>query len=134
MWNIKVMPRFGDMDILGHVNNTVPVQWFELARNPLFKIFDPKLKIDRTEWPLIMAHTDYDYLEPMAFAEAEIKTWVAKIGNKSFTLHHEAWQGGKKCVSGDAVVVYYDFNVGKSVPLPDEKKKLLEAHKQPTEK
>jgi acyl-CoA thioester hydrolase len=93
MFTITVTPRFGDMDILGHINNTVPVVWFELARNPLIKIFDPELKLSKKTFPLIMAHTDYDYVSQLYFQhDVEIRSWISKIGNKSFTVYQEAWQ------------------------------------------
>jgi acyl-CoA thioester hydrolase len=53
---------------------------------------------------------------------------VSRIGNKSFTIYHEAWQQGRLCVKGCAVVVHYDFNTEKSTPLPEDKKKLLMEH------
>ena len=91
MFTITVTPRFGEMDIFGHINNTVPVLWFELARNPLFKIFDSQMKFSRETFPLIMAHTDYDYLDQIYFQyEVEIRSWISRIGNKSFTMYHEA--------------------------------------------
>ena len=129
MFNITVNPRFGDMDILGHINNTVPCVWFELARNPFYTIFDPDLKLSKDTFPLIMAHTDYDYTGQLYFHhEVTIKTWVSKIGTKSFTVYHEAWQQGRLCVKGNAVIVHYDFNVEKTTPIPEDKKKLLAEH------
>ena len=129
MFNITVTPRFGDMDILGHINNNIPSQWFELARNPFFKIFDPDMRFSKSTFPLIMAHTDYDFTDQLLFHnEVEIKTWVSKIGTKSFTVHHEAWQQGRLCVSGNAVIVHYDFNTEQTTPLPDNKRKLLAEH------
>jgi acyl-CoA thioester hydrolase len=127
MFSIIVTPRFGDIDILGHVNNTVPSYWFELARTRLMKIFDSELKLTRQTFPLILVHTDYDftgqlYIQP----DIEIKTWVSKIGTKSFTITHEAWQEDRLGVKGNAVVVYYDFNSEQSMPIPDDKRKLLE--------
>ena len=115
--------------MLGHINNTVPVVWFELARNPLIKIFDPKLELAKENFSLIMAHTDYDYLKQLYFQhEVEIRTWISKIGTKSFTVHHEAWQQGRLCVKGNAVVVHYDFVRQKTTPIPEDKKKLLTEH------
>ena len=129
MFSITVTPRFGDIDILRHVNNNVPSQWFELARNPFFYIFDPELKLKKETFPLIMAHTDYDFTGQISFPdEIEIKTWVSKIGTKSFTVHHEAWQHGKLCVKGNAVIVHYDFNTEQTTPIPDDKRKLLAEH------
>jgi acyl-CoA thioester hydrolase len=117
------------MDALGHINNTVPAVWFEMARNPLFKIFDPDLKLALDKWSLIIARTDYDFIGELYFHfDVEIRSWVNRIGNKSFTIHHEAHQQGRLCVKGDAVVVHYDFMAGKSTPIPEDKKKLLEEH------
>lgn len=129
MFTTTVNPRFGDMDALGHINNTVPVVWFELARNPLIKIFDPQMKLRRETFPLIMAHSDYDYVDQLYFQyEVEIKTWISRIGTKSFTVYHEAWQQGRLCVKGSAVLVHYNFNTEKSTPLPEDRKKILAEH------
>jgi acyl-CoA thioester hydrolase len=117
------------MDILGHINNTVPVAWFELARNPLFRIFDQEMKLSRESFPLIMAHTDYDYVAQLYFQyNVEIRTWISRIGTKSFTVYHEAWQEGRLCVKGSAVVVHYDFNTETTTPIPEDKKRLLSEH------
>jgi acyl-CoA thioester hydrolase len=132
MFKITVTARFGDMDILGHINNTVPVVWFELARNPLFQIFDPDMKLSRETFPLIMAHTDYDYVDQLYFRhDVEIRSWISRIGTKSFTVYHEAWQQGRLCVKGTAVVVHYDFNTEKTTPIPEDKKRLLAEHMLP---
>jgi len=120
------------MDILGHVNNTVPVVWFELARNPLYKLFDPDLNLNKKTFPLIMAHTDYDYVDQLYFKyDVELRTWVSRIGTKSFTMYHEAWQQDRLCVKGNAVIVYYNFNIEKSEPIPEDKKALLAQHMRP---
>ena len=129
MFQTTITPRFGELDALGHINNIAIGTWFELARNPLFGIFNGSLPIRPETWPLIMAHADYDFIEPIQFPqEVEIRTWVDKIGNKSFTLFHEAWQGGRLCASGRAVLVYYNFNIQQSEALPDAIKAQLQEH------
>jgi acyl-CoA thioester hydrolase len=131
MFTTTVSPRFGDMDILGHINNTVLPVWFEQARNPLFKLFSLDLDIRQETWPLIMAHMDFDFVGELFFrANIEIRTVVSLIGTKSFTLRHEAWQEGRLGVKGNAVIVYYDFLKKETVPIPDDKRKLLEEHLQ----
>ena len=129
MFSITVSPRFGDVDVLGHINNTAPALWFEQARNPFFRYFSPDLVISHETWPLIMAHTDFDFVGELFFGyDVEIRSYVTRIGTKSFTILHEAWQREKLCVKGNAVIVYYDFRVKQSIPIPEEKKKLLEDH------
>jgi len=111
------------------INNTVPVLWFETARNPLFRIFDPELKLTRETFPLVMAHSEYDYVSQLHFrCDVEIRTWITRIGTKSFTVYHEAWQEGRLCVKGSVVVVHYDFSAEQSTPVPEERKKQLAEH------
>ncbi|MDR0376461.1 MAG: acyl-CoA thioesterase [Spirochaetaceae bacterium] len=129
MFITTVTPRFGDVDGLGHINNVVLAGWFELARNPLFRIFEPNLNLSHETWPLIMAHTEYDFVDQLFFQhDVELRTWIGRIGVKSFTVCHEAWQEGRLCTTGAAVVVHFDFQKSKSTPLPEEKKKLLAEH------
>ncbi|MDR0313371.1 MAG: acyl-CoA thioesterase [Treponema sp.] len=129
MYTITVTPRFGDVDVLGHINNTAPAIWFEQARNPFFRIFSPDLVISLDTWPLIMAHTDFDFVDELRFGhDIEIRTGISRIGTKSFTIYHEAWQQGKLCVKGNAVIVYFDFNTRQSRPIPEDKKQLLAEH------
>jgi len=117
------------MDFLGHINNATLALWFETARNPFLRIFVPDLNIKMETFPLIMAHTDYDFMEPLSFQpEVEIRSWIIHIGKRSFTVYHEAWQKGHLCVKGSAVMIHYDFITKQSVPLPDDKKKILATH------
>jgi acyl-CoA thioester hydrolase len=129
MFITTVSPRFGDVDGLGHINNTVLAAWFELARNPLFRIFNPSMDISFPHWPLIMAHTEYDFVGELFLPyEVEIRTFINHIGTSSFTLYHEAWQQARLCVTGKAVLVHYDFIKKQSIPLSEDKKLLLAEH------
>jgi len=129
MFCITVTPRFGDIDILGHVNNIVPAHWFELARTPIMKIFDPELRLTKETFQIIMAHSDYDFVGQISFHyDVQIKTWISRIGTKSFTVHHEAWQQDRLCVKGNAVIVHYDLCSKQTMPIPNDKRKLLEEH------
>ena len=129
MFSITVSPRFGDIDGLGHVNNTVLPVWFEIGRNSIFRLFSPDLNLSPEVWRLILVRTEFDFLSQMYFNyDVEIRTFVAKIGNSSFTVGHEAWQKGKLTVKGQAVLVYYDFEAQKSMPLPTSMRKILKEH------
>lgn len=135
MFVTKVTPRFGDIDGLGHVNNTVLPEWFELARNPIFRLFEPNLDLSPEKWKLIMARIDFDFLGEIFFdGDVEIRTYVKRLGTKSFTLLHEAWQNGELRTKGDAVLVGFDFVEKKSIPLPENIKEVLKEHLIPEEK
>ena len=129
MFSTTIQPRFGDTNYRGHINNATLALWFETARNPFLRIFVPDLNVKMETFPLIMAHTDYDFMEPLFIKyEVEIRSWITHIGSKSFTVYHEAWQKKRLCVHGSAVIVHYDFNIKQSIPLPDDKKKSLKTH------
>jgi acyl-CoA thioester hydrolase len=129
MFKIIVTPRFGDIDGLKHVNNIVIADWFELGRNDIFRFFTPDLDLSYEKWKLIMARTEYDFLGQLYFGyDVEIRTYLKKIGNTSFTTYHEAWQNNELKAKGKAVVVNYDFINKEKKPIPQEIKKKLEKH------
>lgn len=127
MLSTTITPRFGDIDGLGHVNNNVVPMWFETARNPFFRYFNPDL--DLKKWDLILARFEVDFLNQLYYGKnVEIRSSISRIGRSSFEIYQEAWQGNKLGAKGTAVLVHYDFINQKSVPVTDTVKKLLEEH------
>lgn len=127
MYSYTLTPAFYDTDALGHINNTRLPQWFEAARNELFRIFTPDL--DMRKWQLIMARIEVDYLGELFYGrDVEIRTFVCHIGNSSFTVLQEAWQDGKLNARGKAYMVRYDFAHGLAQSLTDEQKGMLGVH------
>lgn len=132
MFAMKVTPRFGEIDGLGHVNNTVMPTWFELARNPLFSIFNPEQTVKN--WNLILARYEIDFISQMYYnGEVEIRTWIERIGNSSFEIVQEAYQKGKVGARGKTVLIHYDFKEQKSTRIPDVIRKQLYEHLKLTE-
>lgn len=127
MWKITIEPKFKDTDALGHVNNNIIGEWFELARNDIFKIFNPKLNLDN--WNLILVHTEFDFLAQIFYGnEVEIKTFIEKIGNSSFTIGHELWQNSEVKAKGTCVLVHFNYTEAKSQKIPDDIRFELEKH------
>ena len=124
-----VTPRFGDADGLRHINNIALVEWFEVGRNPIFRMFTPDLDLSYEKWKLILVRTEFDYLGQMLYGtNVEIRSFITNIGNSSFIIGHEAWQEGKLKAKGKAVLVYFDFINQKSMPIPNEIRAELEDH------
>ncbi|HNR25323.1 MAG TPA: thioesterase family protein [Methanobacteriaceae archaeon] len=135
MLNIVVTPRFGDTDGLRHINNIALAEWFELARNPLYRLFTPDLDLRYEKWKLIMVRTEFDFLGQMYYgSDVHIKTYISKIGNTSFITKHEAWQNGHLRAQGKAVIVHFDFVEQKSKSIPDHIRKMLMKHLEDEEK
>ncbi len=118
MFSLTVSPRFYETDAFGHVNNTVVPGWFEAAREPIFRIFCPDMDIKKMN--LILARIEVDFVAQIYYgSEVELKTGIEKIGNSSFTVVQEAYQGGKLVARGRAVQVYFDHELQKSGPVPE---------------
>jgi acyl-CoA thioester hydrolase len=127
MLSFTITPRFGEIDGLGHINNNIVPMWFETARNPYFRFFNPELDIK--QWDLILARFEVDFLNQMYYGkDVEIRSRISRIGRSSFEIFQEAWQDGKLGAKGTAVIVHYDFTAQKSQTIPDEIRKKLEAH------
>ncbi len=118
-----------DTDALGHVNNTSLPLWFETARNPVYKIFNPGMDLNPKNWNLIMVHTEFDYIDQIFFGiEVEIRTYIEKVGTTSFTVYQEAWQMDKLRGTGRAILVEFDFNRQETIEISDNIKEELKKH------
>lgn len=125
MYSYPLQPRFNETDALGHINNTVLATWFEGARDKVFQVFTANLA--PSDWRLILAKFSIEFHAELFYGEAvEIRTWVSRVGGSSFDVTQEAWQQGRRCASGVAVLVHYDFTSKQSVPLSDSQKQQLQ--------
>lgn len=125
MFSMKIMPRFYETDALGHINNTVVSGWFETAREPVFRIFNPVLSLK--DWNLILARVEIDYVAQIHYGdEITLLTGVEKIGSSSFVVAQEAWQKNIRVARGKAVQVYFNYVTQKPEALPAEFRRELE--------
>jgi acyl-CoA thioester hydrolase len=127
MYSLNVTPRFGDIDGLGHVNNTVIPGWLEEARNPIYRMFNPEFCFKN--WNLILARYEIDFVCQLFYdKDVEVRTWISHIGRSSFEVYQESWQNGKLGTKSKTVLVHFDFNEQKSVAIPKAIKNELETH------
>ena len=114
--------RFRDIDAFGHVNNAVFFSYVELARiRYLLEVLQPGEPIQRL--PLILARVELDFRSPIAFGEdVVVETRVDRIGRTSFEMSHRMTAGPDGRLVGDVqtVLVTYDYQVARPIPVPDE--------------
>ncbi|MDX1451995.1 MAG: thioesterase family protein [Oleiphilaceae bacterium] len=127
MLSTVIQPRFSDTDALGHISNTAFPIWFEEARTGLFRIFHPTL--DVKTWPLIIARIELDILAQTYWgSDVRIDTYLSKVGNASCHIIQEAWQNDVLVAKGKAVMIYFDYQQNKSVPIPEAIRDQLAMH------
>jgi len=127
MFETPIIPRVSETDGAGHINNVFVPIWFEAGRREIFRILTPSLKFD--DWHVALVNMNVDYLGQIYFdQDCLVKTWVDKIGTKSFGLYEEIWQGDRHCASGTVAYVYMDYAEGRAEPVPDNVRTKLRAH------
>lgn len=127
MFTTTVSPRFYETDPFGNINNTVVTGWFEAAREPIFRIFDPEMDVQQLN--LILARVEIDYRAQIQYGErVTLRTGIQHIGNASFVVAHEAWQKDQCCARGRAVQVYFNWATRRSERVPDLYRAQLQQH------
>ena len=117
--------RFCETDALQHVSNTTLVVWFESAREPIFKIFNPSMNVNK--WPLILASYKVDFLKQIYLGEVTIKTGISRIGGSSFDVFQEVWQNGERAAKGLTTMVNFNYETQKSQAIPEDVRVQLDA-------
>ncbi|MEC8774186.1 MAG: thioesterase family protein [Pseudomonadota bacterium] len=127
MIETPIIPRVSETDGAGHINNTVIPIWFEGGRTEIFRVLTPDL--DFKNWRVALVNMNIDYLAQTYFQDpAVVRTWVDKVGTKSFTLYEELWQGARLCAKGTATYVYFNYDDQEAKPVPENVRVALLTH------
>ncbi len=112
--------RWGDMDAMGHVNNTLYVRYLEIIRIEwLTKVSGPP---DITGDGPVIVNTFCNFLRQLKFpGDVLARHYVANPGRTSFEAYvtlERTDQPGLLYATGGAKTVWIDYRREKSVPLP----------------
>lgn len=121
--------RWGDMDALGHVNNTNYFRYIESARIAWLESVGG-LPHPSGEGPVIVS-AQMSFIRQLTYpGEIEVRTFVSPPGRSSVEVSHEIrlvgadGEAAEIYAEGAAKVVWVDFAQQKSAPLPQ----ALRAH------
>jgi acyl-CoA thioester hydrolase len=126
---------WGQMDALGHLNNTVYLRFFEEARIVLFDRADLRAVRAATRVGPILAATSVRFLRPLVHPDTvRVETGVRSIGQTSFVMDYRitSLRLGTLAATGDSVVVLYDYEHEAKVPIPEDLRIALQSLAAPT--
>ncbi len=123
---IPVQVRFSDVDIMGHVSNTVYQTYYDAGKMHYFDQVIPDM--DFVNIGVVGASVKIDYLKPIFMrTRILVKTRVAVVGHKSITMEH--------CLVNEitnevlstctAVMVCYSIKEHMSIQIPDKWQKNI---------
>lgn len=125
---VEIPLRWGDMDAMGHVNNTVYFRLMEELRIQWF------VALGLSTLPIgqgpILAHASCDFIKQLNYPGiAVVSQKVQRLGRSSietsFTIGCTA-DPEALYASGKAISVFYDYDIGKSLPWPDSVRAAIE--------
>jgi acyl-CoA thioester hydrolase len=103
--------RFGDIDVLGHVNNCRYLTYLEDARISMFRL--DLIREGREPLKgLVVARHEIDYKRPLLFGPdpVRVETWVTEVRAGSFALAYEIRDDERVYAKASSVIVAYDLD------------------------
>jgi acyl-CoA thioester hydrolase len=127
VYSTQIPIRWGDMDAYQHVNNTVYFRYAEQARVEWLE------QVGYTVLPQgtapVVINASCTFLLPMNYpGTVDLRLYSGVPGRSSFETYYEMRLAGddKLYCEGQAKVVWMDPATGKSVPIPEVLRKLIE--------
>lgn len=128
--HMPLQMRFNDIDMLGHLNNSVYFTFMDLAKTRYFQaVLGDKLKWG--DIGVVIVNVNCDFCAPTFFDDViEVETAVIAIGEKSLTLEQRVFSPTDGTVRCRCRTIMSGFNAKtlKSEPISDEWREALETY------
>lgn len=116
--------RYRDLDPLGHINNSVYSEWFEMARVMLTRSFGASAP----DWLVTaLARMTINFLAETTFpGEVQVGGRLLSVGNRSFRSAYGVFRDDRCLATADCVSVWFDPRARHSVAPPAEVRQAME--------
>jgi acyl-CoA thioester hydrolase len=129
--------RWADLDLLGHVNNVVYVDYLQEARVDMLRTHGPAASTGELAEGVVVVRHEVSYLAPLTFGfePVTIESWVTDIRAATFTLayeiFHERPEGRQVYARATTVLTPYVFADERPRRLTDVERETLTAFLEP---
>lgn len=119
-YECNIDTRWGDLDMLGHVNNVAYMTFFETARVELISATGGLNRGDGIGSVVVQANISYRASATHPSVLKVVNT-IPRIGNTSMTFHQvlQDRDGDQVYAEADITCVWIDMKTNKPVPVPD---------------
>lgn len=117
---LELQLRFNDIDILGHLNNTVYFSFYDTGKARYFEAIKGG-NIDFRKVETVIANVDCAYISPIYFGEnIEVYTRCLSIHDRSFRLQQVIVNSdtGEIKSAAETVMVAFDAELKKAISMP----------------
>ena len=126
---ITLPVQWGDMDAFAHVNNTVPIRWFESARIAYLEQSGMSHLMDASGLGPILAAISCDYRRQLVYPDTvDVAARVSRIGRSSMTMDHAVYSHSQSAIAaeGTSTVVIFDYSTNRPTRMPDDVRQACE--------
>ena len=111
--------RWGDMDAMGHVNNTIYFRYMEQIRVSWYEQMFGELSSAQSEG-MVIVNASCNFLKPLTYPGiVEVRMLLGAASRSSVESYYELRMDDALYADGAAKIVWFDIRRGKSAPLPD---------------
>ncbi len=122
--------QWGDQDAFGHVNNTVPIRWFESVRIAYLEQTVMNQMIQKGGLGPILASVTCNYRRQLHYPDrVSIGARIAKLGRSSMVMEHLVYSEKLDAVAADgtSTIVVFDYEANRPTRIPDEIRQAFES-------
>lgn len=126
MHTLPIQIRFNDIDQMGHVNNAIIMEYFDLGKSAFFSAAG--IPPEEGDFTVMIVHFEVDFTAQIHYHDQiAVTTAVRRIGTKSIAVeqHIVNQANGQDCAVCKTVMAGYRRSTRKSAPIPDELKDIL---------
>lgn len=117
--------RYGDMDVMQHVNNCAIASFFETARVRFMRRVSAAAGVGEVRFSI--ARLELEFHREMTFpGSVVVGSRIAHVGRTSCRVAQTLVHGGARAATSEAVAVHFDLETRRSVPLPDAVRRILQ--------
>ena len=121
----RIPIRWGDMDAMGHVNNTVYFRYMEQARIGWFDALVP----GDAAWQstgIVIVNASCNFKRPINYpGTVEVRVFAGQPGGSSVPTFYDLLIGEESYADGAAVVVFIDMRTQKPIRIPPDIRERL---------
>jgi len=122
----RIAIRWGDMDAMGHVNNTMYFRYMEQARINWFENLVPRAEA----WVsigIVIVNASCNFKKPISYpGTVEVKVFAGAPGGSSVATFYELLLNQEIHVDGAATVVFIDAKEQKPLRIPETIREALQ--------
>lgn len=128
MHTLPLQLRFNDVDMMGHVNNAVIMEFFDLGKSHYFADAGIPVTPEEGDFCVMVVHFEVDFHSQIHWLDRiAVTTHVSRWGNKSLQVTQQIVNSetGKPCATCHTVMSGYSRSTASSAPIPDEVKERV---------